>query len=533
MEAHRRPDEAEEESIMPSIRIIAVPEIEASHVSDDSRIAAGRLQTRDDEVATSKKSKTFRCLGKQILPFSLFQNHRSNDKGIKTEFDENNREQIPQIVMEDEAIVPVERSQQIFMDEPVAPVAMLTPLRFGNASHKSERHCAVFSEILRDAIVRHTPVEEIKSILNTGVVRGITLWNLIVAAFQVKASSNVVQLLIRHDPTCCRFRDTTRDEYLLHLACRHSASRDVIQLLLDLNPHVIREADGKGMLPLHIACSKTDASLGVIELLLLHYPDSIRSPITNGTFPLMLAIDMHASFEVIKYLLARDSSIAKEADGLGRLPVHCACTGLLGPWNLDVISLLVKTYPNSLRVADNFGSLPLHDVAQTIARRAPDEPEEEATTIILRIILNGYPSAVRKADYRGLLPLHMTCVDCPLAVNLDRVRELLAVDLSTILHESNYGHTPLELAWRHHLSFATKAFLLDKQNEALLVYGYAFDAAMDAAAFPDLVVAEIWSYAQPDIWMPTPNNLGATDLDSLSVQSVRQRRGWRNVAGTP
>jgi hypothetical protein len=48
-----------------------------------------------------------------------------------------------------------------------------------------------------------------------------------------------------------------------------------------------------------------------------------------------------------------------------------------------------------------------------------------------------------------------------------------------------------------------EAYLIERQNEAIAALKSAYESvAVTQLGLPDLVVAMIWSFAKPDIWMP-------------------------------
>jgi hypothetical protein len=48
-----------------------------------------------------------------------------------------------------------------------------------------------------------------------------------------------------------------------------------------------------------------------------------------------------------------------------------------------------------------------------------------------------------------------------------------------------------------------EAYLIEKQNEAVNAMKEAFaDVAHAELGFPDLVIANVWMFAKPDLWIP-------------------------------
>ena len=101
-----------------------------------------------------------------------------------------------------------------------------------------------------------------------------------------------------------------------------------------------------------------------------------------------------------KALILEDGGRARYVDEFGRLPLHIALEGH-NP-DLDVISLLIKKYPEGIRhktnEEDDWARLPLH-YAQT------------ANLDIINLLLQEYPDSVKVKDGLGDLLIHGTAGD--------------------------------------------------------------------------------------------------------------------------
>jgi len=392
----------------------------------------------------------------------------------------------------------------------------VVPVPFDNENNPADTSGNIFKRAMCRAISENEPIEVIQSMLEETpdwLARHGELYSVVQHALIVNAGSPILKLLIEHDPKCTQ--QSFRDVQLLHVACIRNAPLDIIQLLLKLNPDAIRATDPDGMLPLHYACSSPTVSLDILKLLLKKSPHSIQSrDYKRQQVPLHVACLNDASPETVLFLIDKEPALVTEMDGSGRLPMHCACMdrnhdehvyeeGTVGI--LEVVSLLFESYPQSLSVVDSLGCLPLHYASEVNAE-------------IVQYLLRMYPGGIYQDDEDGLLPLHMACSDLRGTVQFHCIRELVDTDLYTVLSKSNDGSTPLQLAVNNvnnRVRMEIRTFLIGKQDEAIQAIREAFSMKMDELPFPDLVIAEIWKFARPDMWQPPEEDLDPPVWDVL------------------
>ena len=73
----------------------------------------------------------------------------------------------------------------------------------------------------------------------------------------------------------------------------------------------------------------------------------------------------HDPVQAIPYLVQQCPESARVADAHGRLPLHCLCANkMIGDERefLGLIQCLVEQYPEALTSSDDSGDLPLHDI---------------------------------------------------------------------------------------------------------------------------------------------------------------------------
>lgn len=164
---------------------------------------------------------------------------------------------------------------------------------------------------------------------------------------------------------------------------------------------------------------------------------------------------------------------------------------------MEVVQFLDAMYPDGIRTGDHNGYLPLHHAVNA----------QEASMELIQYLIDRCPEGIRVADRDESLPLHVACSPRnedgrTRRPTLNIIRLLLEADLFTIVQNSQHG-TPYQMVynWLGFRHTGIEAFLLAKQNEALTLLREACDS-LAQLGLPDLVVAEIWAFAKPDLWAP-------------------------------
>jgi hypothetical protein len=219
-------------------------------------------------------------------------------------------------------------------------------------------------------------------------------------------------------------------------------------------------------------------------------PDGACTEDKSGRIPLHYAA-RNGSLELATRLLKRFPGGIFIQDLDGKLPLHLACAN---GSNEALIRLLIENYPKGLQQKDKSLSLPLHYAA---SRRMA-----QANT--LKLLMEQYPSAIYAADDSGRLPLHHAVeTHC-----LERIRLFVEMDKFTVTKTTNNGASPLKLACSSHRHGDIKRYLDEQQRSCLQEIRQAFDYVTDdQCGFPDLVQANIWLYAKPNLFQPTEQDL--------------------------
>jgi len=319
-------------------------------------------------------------------------------------------------------------------------------------------------------------------------------------ALQCGASTNIIMTLLNHFPDAAK-HVTGRGKLALHYALGGTgisfAPFEVIKQLVELKPEGVQHVCDQGALPLHYACGNSPSSLEVVKFLVDQYTDGVKTQNDDGCLPLHCAV-YHGSLDTIQLLIESYPDAVKAKDNHGKLVLHAACESGASH---EVIELLIDCYNgeeshrSGLTVIDNDGCIPLH--AAALGR---------STVETMQLLLEQYPEGTNAASRTGAVPLHIASASMNCSI-----QHILLGDLSlvSVLQKTAGGHTALELAAeRQTVDRDTVALLLEKQNEAVQSIRVAFDNVVgNQLGFPDLMVAQVWTFTKPDLWQPTEADL--------------------------
>jgi len=178
---------------------------------------------------------------------------------------------------------------------------------------------------------------------------------------------------------------------------------DELQLLIDSDCFVLQSTDKYGRLPIHVACENPHDTLRIVQLL-LNGPESISQPNRHGR--------RH-----------------------GDLPIHYLCenNNLDEALSVDILTLLLEAFPESVQRENSQDELPIHTAARW-----------SMTPKILKILVDAYPQSVRIPGVDGMLPIHLACDsdNC----RLDSVEYLLDIYPESINIRDNEGWLPIHYA---------------------------------------------------------------------------------------
>jgi len=296
---------------------------------------------------------------------------------------------------------------------------------------------------------------------------------------------------------------------------------EIMQRIVELYPEGIRAQDNAGQLPLHYACRL--ARVEVIQYLGTLYPKGASVRDNKGHLPLHLANEHRTHpLAVMQFLLELHSDGVHAVDSAGMLPLHhtCGYQESLGSNLLrdvyyerdirhvpmekrnrrytdeyeDIIHLLIRLYPDGLRLRDNRGRLPLHHACLA-----------SVSLRMLQTLLARNPQDNAAVDNVGFLPLHCSCI---IPKSFQNIRFLAERDPFSVLKTTQNGETPLQLSREYIDDFEDGVFSLEEIQEFLALRQVDAEQAIRSSmvstceeiGLPDLVVAKIWSFAKPNLW---------------------------------
>jgi ankyrin repeat protein len=247
----------------------------------------------------------------------------------------------------------------------------------------------------------------------------------------------------------------------LHSAIFYNRPPSTIENYLEGWPESIRERTGNEYkdLPVHLACralalrldadeSSDDEIEGmrqIVRILAEKWPECLEETNSDGHVPLHLTNDA----ATVRYLLQKCPDAIRQQDNHGMIPLHIGTTE---GYPLEVVSLFVEHWRESVRAVDNMGRTALHHVSAT------------TPTNVIRFLTAQGQDALMVADSDGNLPLHCALnyeVDHP-SMMLPQQLALIKVSPSAAVRAtSRDGCLPLLLAVRRRLSTrVVKALLI-------------------------------------------------------------------------
>lgn len=202
------------------------------------------------------------------------------------------------------------------------------------------------------------------------------------------------------------------------LDCQGSDFLKLLQLLVKNFPVSVQaqsrpcKEDGEGALPLHLYLKRTGGyvkyQFDVVEFLVRAFPDALARRDVYGSLPVqMVMCNQEHNIDVIKFILQESPlSSLQSVDTENRNILHLACSEVNA--NVELIRLLVKSCPEFTRQKDSGGNLPLSTFCQLCSEES--EYDEEAVELkrlgILKFLIEDDPESVKVLDNDGSLPLH-------------------------------------------------------------------------------------------------------------------------------
>jgi Ankyrin repeats (3 copies) len=165
------------------------------------------------------------------------------------------------------------------------------------------------------------------------------------------------------------------------------------------------------------------------------------------------------SVEVVQLLVQTWPDSVRERLSDGALALHHAAHAVTcGERSLDVVQYLVEQHPHSVRAKCRWGELPLHYAARGYAVSLP----------VVQFLVEQWPLSVREKAHRGFLPLHSAVYCSDTRSIVDVVRYLVGCWPGSIYERTNDGSLPLHLALESRRpDMATLRFLLEQWPDSI------------------------------------------------------------------
>lgn len=178
------------------------------------------------------------------------------------------------------------------------------------------------------------------------------------------------------------------------IAAVRNPNMDAVRCLFNFYPRMASSKDTAGDTPIHYAARYTD-SVDMIKFLLQMSPESTKVQGDQNLVPLQCAVFNESAhrLDIVKTLIEADSTAARMTNVEGDTAMHKA---LEGECDIELTELLLKVYPDALKVQNDLGHLPLHTVSYS--KKKPRT---------LKMLLQKYPDAVKVESSSGQLPIHI------------------------------------------------------------------------------------------------------------------------------
>jgi len=225
----------------------------------------------------------------------------------------------------------------------------------------------------------------------------------------------------------------------LHLVAQNGIAWDVqVQSLYDANTIAVRVRTGVkfgNRLPLHLAAANASSDFSMISNFIKYDPRAASQADRKGLFPLHLACESGHSWEIVNLIHQAFPGVVEqvEENNRGWNALHMAASS--NHSDGELLSELVKLYPNSATVCDSDGRYPLHLACMS----------GKVWNDGLSSLFEANANAIRCRDTEGLLPLHIVafrncskppliCDNAPKITNRSnrRSKSLIALELDRL-----------------------------------------------------------------------------------------------------
>ena len=192
---------------------------------------------------------------------------------------------------------------------------------------------------------------------------------------------------------------------LHHICANPRATASAVQVVLQEWPDFVRARDSLGgRFAAHILYENEGIEdkelIDIVELLSEVDSDCLMQVNDIDKVPFFNAV-RNQSTNVCRHFLSCDPGSIKRKNNEGYLPIHEACHCS----QLETVILLTNLWPESIHIATDGGTLPIHDAA----RGDKIENDEINNAGVVRFLLEKDASLATLPDNDKMLPLHVAC----------------------------------------------------------------------------------------------------------------------------
>ena len=172
--------------------------------------------------------------------------------------------------------------------------------------------------------------------------------------FEVRKQTQLMGLLSADKPNWKKANERLRlypHEARMWYVERKDTNGKIIRKFLPIHLAVLRPPNDVEGNPL-----KIKVPLRLLQRLYKEFPESLECADGEGMLPLHWALWSRAEIDIIEFLVTKYPHATRRKDRYGRLPLHIACE--YGVSNGNVVQLLVKANPSSVKAQNNLGHTP-------------------------------------------------------------------------------------------------------------------------------------------------------------------------------
>jgi ankyrin repeat protein len=239
------------------------------------------------------------------------------------------------------------------------------------------------------------------------------LLHMLLEQYAPTVSLEVIESVVDSWPAVLEWKNDDGD-LPLHLACENQAPLALIQFLTERSPQALTVKGWSSKTPLHLVVQET-LGLDVLEYFCRHHAATSyiierfgNTEEQNNLF--VEAFSWQTPIEYLQVMVQYRPQLMlnlnnKGIESVERTTVlHCACRYEASQYQVDLIQWLLQVRPDHAGQADFYGVTPLQMFLRELCFQAGDE-DYDSCRKILRLLIDASPESIRMLDNSGRLPL--------------------------------------------------------------------------------------------------------------------------------